>query len=217
MIKIANIYDDLLNLYGDSGNYKALAYHLREIGEDVTVEKIRFGDKIHFNKYDMIFIGSGTEKNLLLALDDILPYKDDILKYKSQGGFLVSTGNSIELFGKAIVTAEYTKNALDIFNYTATYQKERTVKDVCMQTSLFDGDIIGFENHLGTLDRDENMILEDHFLLTYTIGPLLVRNPRLTDYLIRKLLRKDVTNADYSFEEHAYQLTIQTIKNKTEN
>ena len=27
MIKIANIYDDLLNLYGDTGNAKALAYH----------------------------------------------------------------------------------------------------------------------------------------------------------------------------------------------
>ena len=40
MIKIANIYDDLLNLYGDTGNAKALAYHLRETGEEVIFKTL---------------------------------------------------------------------------------------------------------------------------------------------------------------------------------
>ena len=81
MIKIANIYDDLLNLYGDTGNAKALAYHLRETGEEVLLDKIKFGDEINFSEYNIIFIGSGTENNLKLALDDILQYKNDIMEY----------------------------------------------------------------------------------------------------------------------------------------
>ncbi len=210
MIKIANIYYDLLNLYGDTGNCKALAYHLRETGEEVTVDNIRFGDKIDFSDYNVIFIGSGTENNLKLALDDILRYKNDILEYKSNGGFLIATGNSIELFGKS---------ALEIFDYTVTYQNERTVRDVCMKTSVFDFDIIGFENHRGTIDRDEKIILEDNFILTYTIGPLLVRNPKLTDYIIRKLLENsdsDPSKADYTFEEKAYETSQNTdLKNIT--
>ncbi len=125
MIKIANIYDDLLNLYGDTGNAKALAYHLRETGEEVLLDKIKFGDEINFSEYNIIFIGSGTENNLKLALDDILQYKNDIMEYKSKGGFLVATGNSIELFGKS---------ALEIFDYTVTFPDERTVKDVCIKT-----------------------------------------------------------------------------------
>ncbi len=210
MIKIANIYDDLLNLYGDTGNVKALAYHLCEIGEEITLDKLRFGDKINFADYDIVFVGSGTENNLKLALEDILPYKKDIAAYKANGGFLVATGNSIELFGKS---------ALGIFDYTVTYPEERTVCDVCLKTPLFDSNIIGFENHRGTLDCDEKIILEDNFLLTYIIGPLLVRNPKLTDYLIRKLLVKTKSSrnpdqADYSFEEQAYQTSQSTdLKN----
>ena len=210
MIKIANIYDDLLNLYGDTGNAKALAYHLRETGEEVLLDKIKFGDEINFSEYNIIFIGSGTENNLKLALDDILQYKNDIMEYKSKGGFLVATGNSIELFGKS---------ALEIFDYTVTFPDERTVKDVCIKTPLFDTDIIGFENHRGTIDRDEKIILDGNFILTYTIGPLLVRNPKLTDYIIKKLLSSinnscNPEKADYTFEEKAYETSQKTdLKN----
>ena len=208
MIKIANIYYDLLNLYGDTGNCKALAYHLRETGEQVTVDNISFGDKINFSDYNVIFIGSGTENNLKLALDDILKYKNDIIEYKSKGGFLIATGNSIELFGKS---------ALEIFDYTVTYGDERTVRDV--KTSLFDFDIIGFENHRGTIDSDQKIIFDDNFILTYIIGPLLVRNPKLTDHIIKKLLENadsDPSKADYTFEEKAYETSQGTdLKNIT--
>ena len=210
MIKIANIYYDLLNLYGDTGNCKALAYHLRETGEQVAVDNIKFGDKINFCDYNVIFIGSGTENNLKLALDDIIKYKNDIIEYKSKGGFLIATGNSIELFGKS---------ALEIFNYTVTYNDERIVRDVCMKTPLFDFEIIGFENHRGTIDSDEKIIFDDNFILTYTIGPLLVRNPKLTDYIIKKLplnSDSDTSKINYTFEEKAYETSQNTdLKNIT--
>ena len=109
MIKIANIYYDLLNLYGDTGNCKALAYHLRETGEEVSVDNIRFGDNINFNEYNLIFIGSGTENNLKLALEDILKYKDDanifgaIVNYVFQG--VNSTKNKdVEKIGNNILS-----------------------------------------------------------------------------------------------------------------
>ena len=181
MIKIANIYYDLLNLYGDTGNAKALAYHLRETGETVQLDNIPFREKINFSDYNVIFIGSGTENNLKLALDDIL------------------------------------QSALELFDYTVTYQEERIVRDVNVKTPLFDCNIIGFENHKGTIDRDEKIILDDNFILTYTIGPLLVRNPKLTDYIITKLLENtdfSPSKADYTFEEKAYETSLNTdLKN----
>ena len=208
MIKIANIYYDLLNLYGDTGNAKALVHHLRETGAEVQLDNIRFRDKINFSDYSVVFIGSGTEKNLQLALSDILQYKNDILEYKKNGGFLIATGNSIELFGRS---------ALEIFDYTVTYPDKRTVRDVNVRTPLFDTNIIGFENHKGTIDRDEKIILEDNFIITYTIGPLLVRNPELTDYIISKLLADtdlSPSKADYTFEKKAYETSCQTdLKN----
>ncbi len=213
MIKIANLYDDLLNLYGDSGNCKALAFHLRETGEEVQLDRLRYGDKLSFADYDICIIGSGTEQNLYLALHDLMPCKEELSQYKNNGGFLLATGNSIELFGRSVNC----KPALGLFDYTATYQEERIVRDVCLKSSLVDDDIIGFENHKGTLDREESLILEDNFLLTYTIGPLLVRNPKLTDCLIRKLLAnsdRDPSKADYTLEQQAYELSRSTdLKN----
>ena len=107
----------------------------------------------------------------------------------------------------------------EIFDYTVTYSDERTVGDVCIKTPLFDTEIIGFENHRGVIDRDEKIILDGNFMLTYTIGPLLVRNPRLTDYIIRKMLAETNSpcspeKADYTFEEKAYETSRSTdLKN----
>ena len=80
-------------------------------------------------------------------------------------------------------------------------------------------EIVGFENHGGTIDRDEKIILDGNFILTYTIGPLLVRNPKLTDYIIKKLLSSinsscNPEKADYTFEEKAYETSQKTdLKN----
>ena len=75
-------------------------------------------NELYFSKYDFVYIGSGTENNQKIALNDLLRYKKDIKDYIESGKFLLATGNSIELFGKYIIDLlEKKHKGLNIFPY----------------------------------------------------------------------------------------------------
>ena len=202
-ITIGYLYFDLLNLYGDSGNIKTLLYHLKEQGVKVDIKYIGLGDKIDFDKIDLLYTGSGTNNNLLVALEDIKKYKKDIEKFIKDKKFILATGNSLELFGNYIVSSKKIK-ALGIFDYVSMYQK-RIVKDVNIKSNIIEDQIIGFENHNGNiLTFDEDIIKIDNFYGTYIIGPLLVRNPKFCSYFIKELITSK--DKDFKFKEENYKL-----------
>ena len=68
----------------------------------LEIKYLSLNDKKDFSKYDLVYIGSGTDKNLLLALDDLIKYKKDIKNYIDKNKFMLVTGNAIELFGEYI-------------------------------------------------------------------------------------------------------------------
>lgn len=203
-ITIGYLYYDLLNLYGDSGNIKTLKYHLEEQGIDVKIEYLSVGDKKDFSKLDLIYIGSGTEDNILVAIDDLKKDKKELEKYIKDNKFVLATGNSVELFGNYIISKNKKTKTLGIFDYVSMYQK-RIVKDVNIKTDIIDENIIGFENHVGNiLTYDENIIKLDNFYGTYIIGPLLVRNPKFCSYFIKELILSK--NKEFEFKEENYKL-----------
>ena len=102
-IVIANLYYDLLNLYGDSGNIKAIKKALESQKIKVEIINLSINDELDFEKYDFVYIGSGTEYNQTLVLNHIINYIDKITKYIENNKFFLVTGNSIELFGKYII------------------------------------------------------------------------------------------------------------------
>ena len=75
-IRIAHLYYDLMNLYGESGNIMALekAFHDQDMYTEVI--KLSVNDKIDFNKYDIYYMGCGSETNQQIVINDILKYKD---------------------------------------------------------------------------------------------------------------------------------------------
>ena len=213
-ITIGYLYYDLLNLYGDEGNIKALKYHLEEQGINVEIKKMSIGDKKDFN-VDLLYIGSGTEHNIMLALEDLKKDTDKIEKYLKDNNILLSTGNSVEIFGNYIITNKKIK-ALGVIDYVCMHQK-RIVKDVKVKTDYTDDYVIGFENHIGkNLSKGEDIFNEGSFYGSYIIGPLLVRNPELCSKLVHKLINKKDDNfeykeEDYEFEKEAYKKAVKYI------
>lgn len=202
-ITIGYLYHDLLNLYGDSGNIKTLLYHLKEQGIETNVKYMSINDKKEFNDVDILYIGSGTDDNLLVALDDIKKDKDKLKKYIDDKKFILSTGNSVELFGNYIVSGKKIE-ALGLYDYVSMHQ-ERIVKDIKIKTNIINEDIIGFENHIGNILSNEDSIIKiDNFYGTYIIGPILVRNPKFCSYLIKELILNK--NKDFNFKEENYKL-----------
>lgn len=102
MIKMLHLYYDIMNLYGDYGNISILKKHIEDQGFEVLLDKKTIGEEINIDEYDFIFIGSGTERNLDVVLNDMKKYKDKLNEYINKEKVILLTGNSFEMFGKTI-------------------------------------------------------------------------------------------------------------------
>ena len=214
MIKLLHLYYDLLNLYGENANTRCIVHSLELNDIKVKVDLKSINDKIDFNEYDIVYIGQGSEDNLLLALKDILKRKKELERFIENDKCLILTGNSMDLFGKYIQINNDKINTLGIFNYHTTFINESTFKnasadrivgEVRGSTKLIDETIIGFQNRcdlnyniktpLFKLDekfsndltnKNEGFTYKNVYA-THIIGPLLIRNPYLTDYILKKV------------------------------
>lgn len=216
-IIIGYLYNDLLNLYGDSGNVKTLVYHLKEQGLDVEVKNISLEDKKDFKNIDLLYIGSGTEENILTALSDLKKDVKEIEKFINDKKFILATGNSVEIFGNYIIINKKIK-ALGVYDYVAMHQN-RIVNDIKIDSDLVDSPIIGFENHPGKILTYDGVFRIDNFIGTYIIGPLLVRNPDLCKLLVSELIKSkdknfELKDGNYDLDYKAYANTIKSINKR---
>lgn len=210
-ITIGYLYYDLLNLYGDSGNIKTLKYHLEEQGIVVDIKNISVGDKKDFKDIDLLYIGSGTNDNTIVALEDLKKDKKELEKYIKDKKFILSTGNSIEIFGNYILLSKKKIKTLGVLDYVCMKEK-RIVKDVNITTNIIEDKIIGFENHDGkVITLDDDIIKIDNFYGTYIIGPLLVRNPKFCSFFIKELITNK--DKDFKFKDENYELDIKAYEN----
>ncbi len=226
MINVLHLYYDLLNLYGENANTRCIKHSLLLNNIKVNIDLKSLNDNVDINKYDLIYISMGSEDNLLLALNDIKKYKKDLKKYIENNKFLLLTGNSMDLFGKYIETDEKKIEALDIFDYTTKFinsstfdnaSTDRIVGQIYADTNLIKEKIIGFQNrcdlnyniktplfeleekYSNDLTNKEEGFNYKNVYATHIIGPLLIRNPYFTDYLLKKLCK--TKNIDYKVSD----------------
>lgn len=242
MIKIAHLYYDLLNLYGEDGNIKALQNALSKLNIDSSVDNLTITDDIKFNNYDFIYIGSGTEENLNIVFEHIKNYINEIKKYIDSGKIMLVTGNTLDIFGKYIKTIDEKKHyTLDIFNFHSSEKEERIVSEVMFKMGTL-GPLIGFYNTPNAMREEvvknydklfeiikrlgyENDkikfagVNKNNFYGTHILGPLLVRNPELLKFFIARIIEAcnieiDTISIDISMEQKAKE---EFIKNYYEN
>lgn len=207
-IKIAHLYYDLMNLYGENGNVRFLHKKIEDQNIKTEIHFLTINDDIDFTKYDFFYIGTGSEENLRLVLNDLKKYKKEIKKAIKDKFFLV-TGNALELFANNITLKDETIKGLGIFSYNVLEEEFRIVGEQYFSADFLDEKIIGFQNRSCSIDnidnylfkvntgcginpnRDIEGIKENNFYGTYLLGPILVRNPELCDYIIKELCTKN--------------------------
>lgn len=207
---IAHLYSDLLNLYGNDGNIKILVNKLKSIGEDVEVITPSVNDEMNFDRYDLVYMGSGTESNQKIAIEDLKRYEKEISSAIENDKLFFITGNSVDIFGKKLVGDE-TISALGILDYISKYVP-RIRKDVLYKAGFLENPILGYENHNYVIEGNEHHLWENqgvkykNFYGTYVEGPILVRNPELLKYIISKLVKdkEKVEKIDLELETKAY-------------
>ena len=207
-MKILHLFHDLMNLYGEYANTLALQKALSEKGRAAEIENLSIDDTFDFSDCDLIYIGSGTEKNQKVALEYLRTYTEQLKTALDEGKIILATGNSFELFGEKL-TDRYGKEheGLKLFGFTVTEGAERTVEDV--NAEFEENKVIGFINKASQIEGVENPffvikqgvgnsdsspnvegIRQGNFYGTHIIGPLLMRNKCMADYFAELLMER---------------------------
>ena len=150
MIKIAHLYPDMLNLYGDRGNIIALTKRMELRGISTQVDRITMGKSFNADDYDILFIGGGQDFEQDVLLEDLKKGKDkEIKRAVDSGKVMLAICGGYQMLGKYYKTydgkmLEYI-GALDFYTEG---KEERMIGNFAYKTK--EGiEVVGFENHSG--------------------------------------------------------------------
>ena len=221
MIKILHLYYDIMNMYGESANVRALMHALDKEDVKYKVDFKSLHDDIKIMDYDFIYIGTGLDESYPIVLEDLKKYKEDLSKYIDANKFILVTGNALDLFSD-----------LKILNFKSVKEDFRIIGEQVYTTFLIKNYVIGFQNRdtvikeysetslfkvttgTGFAPNNKNEgIRKNNFYGTYLLGPLLIRNPYLLEYFTKNLLKsKNIKYKDMSHDT-AYQAYDTYLKN----
>ena len=228
-ITIAYLYYNLLNLYGENGNIKIIKKALEQQGINVMIKFLDVNDKLEFDKYDLVYMGSGDLNTIELIVNELKKYKKEINDYIEKKKFFLVTGNTLDIFGEYIIKHNKKIKALGIFDYYVKIEDINFTDKALFKTDLIDDEIIGFQKRNSLLFNNKHSffdiidgigenILEKkegvhykNFFGTYLIGPFLIRNPSFLLYFLKKLILNK--NQEFVFKDFALKFEKQAYFN----
>lgn len=242
-LRIAHLYPDVMNIYGDRGNVIALRHRCEARGIAVEVENVGIGDPFDPDRFDIVLVGGGQDREQRRIAAD-LQQKSGALKAAADSGMPgLAVCGGYQLFGHRYVDHEGgIIPGIGLFDAETRHpgpRADRCIGDVVVETE--EGAIVGFENHggrtylapgqepLGRVVRGHGNNSEDgyegarykHFIGTYLHGSLLPKNPALTDELILQALRRkygdstELAALDDSFEQAAHAAAIGVAEHRS--
>ena len=208
-LTIGHLYPDLLNLYGDRGNIQCFRKRLEWRGIEAEVIPFLSGDEIDFSRLDIVLLGGGSDREQELVCGYLKNIRDDFKKYVEEGVVVLAVCGGYQLLGKYYKTRTETIEGLAILDITTEWEPERLVKNIILNSPLFDMPVVGFENHGGRTYIGDHTPLGKVFfgygntgksgyegvvyknvIATYLHGPLLPKNPQVCDYLLERALKR---------------------------
>ncbi len=206
-LNILHLYPDCMSLYGEWANVAVLKRHLEALGVTVTVTKNLLDDAPDLSTADVIYMGCGTERTQKAALMALKDHGESLKTALSRGAVALFTGNAMEVLGQSVTDANgRVWPGMGLAAYTTVETDRRDPEDVIAHSPLLDKAVVGFMNKcsktqgvtsplferlelgLGNETRvgAEGYVDGDLFA-THITGPLLVKNPHVTDLIIRRI------------------------------
>ena len=219
-LRIAHLYPDLLNLYGDTGNIRALENRLRWRGLGVSVTPLPLGARDSLAGCDLIFIGGGQDFEQELLLSDLAQGRGDELKAAiSDGVPVLAVCGGYQMLGAYYQNqAGHRCGFLGAVDFYTEAGENRMIGNFAFRCGAQSGGsvVVGFENHSGRThlgpgveplgrvlkgfgnngaDGGEGVRFLNVFG-TYSHGPVLPKNPALCDHILETALRRKYGKAD---------------------
>ena len=208
-LTVGHLYPDLLNLYGDRGNIQCLMKRCQWRGIESETIAFELGDTIDFSKLDLVLLGGGSDREQMLVNDELKKIQADFKAYVEDYGVVIAICGGYQLLGKYYKTDQGTIEGLNLVDLYTEQGSPRLIDNIVLKSDLFSMPIVGFENHGGRTYINDNRplgkvlygsgndgesgyegVIDKNVIGTYLHGPLLPKNPQITDYLITKALER---------------------------
>jgi CobQ-like glutamine amidotransferase family enzyme len=210
-IRVAHLYPDVMNIYGDRGNVIALHYRCRARGISCQVRDVTVGDEFNPAEFDLALVGGGQDREQRFIAADLADRGPALRAAVEDGLAVLAVCGGFQLFGHRYVDHEGGEiPGIGLFDMETRHpgpRADRCIGDVVLATSL--GEVVGFENHggrtylgpgaapFGRVVRGFGNNAQDgtegaryrNAIGTYLHGSVLPKNPHLADELIRLALR----------------------------
>ncbi len=251
-IRILHMYADMLDLYGDGGNMEILKYRCKMRGIDCEITHYSAGTEMpDFTAYDLIYIGGGADLEQQHIAADLMKCREGLKKAYEAGVFFLLICGGYQLMGKYYRDADGNDiPGLGLFDYytvAPNSRKARCIGNIVVRTEITGKpvDVVGFENHGGqTMDVKKPFgrvvhgngncsggeyegYCEDNVIATYLHGPLLAKNPEISDKIIHYCMQRVLcasgsdeayvlTPLDDTLEKQCRNVMIERLLNKNE-
>ena len=210
-LRIVHLYPDALNLYGDGGNIASLSKRCAWRGIPCRVDQVLMGQELDLSDADIVLLGGGADRDQLAVCHELQGQREKLAAYVADGGVLLAICGGYQLLGHYYMMGEERVEGLHVLDIETTAGTTRLIGNVAIESPVCERPIVGFENHAGrTLlgagekplgramvhgtgnngeDGGEG-VLHDGVVGTYLHGPILPKNPGVTDWLLERALRR---------------------------
>ncbi len=232
-LRLAHLYADVMNVYGDRGNAIALRYRCEARGIALDVDGIGIAEAFDPQAYDLLIVGGGEDREQRRIAADLVARGPAIRAAIEEGLPALAVCGGFQLFGERYVDADGgVLPGIGLFRMETRHPgegAERAIGNVLLRTDF--GEVVGFENHGGRTWLDDG---QERFgtvvagrgnngrdgsegarvanaIGTYLHGSLLPKNPAIADFLLGKALARRYGESatleplDDSLEEAARQ------------
>src|SRR5260370_409019 len=151
-LRIAHLYADEMNIYGDRGNILALLKRAEWRGISVAVEAVGRGPAPDLSDIDLIFWGGGQDRDQELVFTDAAQHKVGAIRAAIDGGAVVlAVCGGYQLLGEYYVTADGKKlPALGLVDLHTVPRARRYIGNIVIEASdlaLTPPTLVGLQNH----------------------------------------------------------------------
>lgn len=219
-IRVAHLYGDLMNTYGDIGNILALQFYAKQIGVEVTSDIVSLEEDFKADDYDFVVFGGGQDFEQTVVADDIQSKKAELIKFIEANKPFVAVCGGYQMLGKYYVDAKGQKlPGIEAMNhYTEQQHDHRFIGDVVIENEKTGNKYHGFENHQGItfLGEDEHPLgkvlqgygnngqdgtegaVHKNTVGTYFHGPIMARNGNFAKYMLFQALQNKYPDTDFT-------------------
>jgi CobQ-like glutamine amidotransferase family enzyme len=209
------MYPSLLNVAGDGGNLAALQRRCAWRGIPSEVQDIGLDEQVDYTRFDIVLLHGGQDVEMSVVASDVHRNAAALREAADAGVLMFAVCAGLQLLGHRYVpSAGPALEGAAVLDLETRGGAQRFMQHAACEVTL-QGDtqtVVGFENHSGLTELGPDVepfgrvlagggnngrdglegARRDRVFATYLHGPVLPKNPWLTDQLIRIALERRV-------------------------